>query len=126
MNIEAYNLDSLRKLVRDLQKENKELRLLLANAEIPYSDSEVFTEIPSESKEYDLDQGARIAAQYINEYMVQKFFSMFWGRMDVFAKRAKNGNYYPQCDNRWNNVKCQNKETKKYIAKIANINVGQN
>ena len=25
MNIEEYNLDSLRKLVRDLQKENKEL-----------------------------------------------------------------------------------------------------
>lgn len=37
MNIEAYNLDSLRKLVRDLQKENKELRSLLNNAEIPYS-----------------------------------------------------------------------------------------
>ena len=33
MNIEAYNLDSLRKLVRDLQKENKELRLLLDKAE---------------------------------------------------------------------------------------------
>ena len=34
MNIETYNLDSLRKLVRDLQKENKELRLLLDKAEI--------------------------------------------------------------------------------------------
>ena len=99
MNIEAYNLDSLRKLVRDLQKENKELRLLLDKAEVPYTNSEVFPEIPSE-EEYDLDQGARIIDQYINEYLVQKFFSMFWGRMDVFAKRAKNGNYYPQCDNR--------------------------
>ena len=89
MNIEAYNLDSLRKLVRDLQKENKELRLLLDKAEIPYTNSEVFVEIPSEAEEYDLDHGARIAAQYINEYMVQKFFSMFCGRMDVFAKRAK-------------------------------------
>lgn len=36
MNIEAYNLDSLRKLVRDLEKENKELRKLLDKAEIPY------------------------------------------------------------------------------------------
>ena len=35
-NIEAYNLDSLRKLVRDLEKENKELRKLLDKAEIPY------------------------------------------------------------------------------------------
>lgn len=37
---------------------------------------------------------ASIADQYINEYLAQKFFSMFGGRMDVFAKRAKNGNYY--------------------------------
>lgn len=113
MNIEAYNLDSLRKLVRDLQKENKELRLLLDKAEIPYTNSEVFVEIPSEAEEYDLDQGARIADQYINEYMVQKFFSMFWGRMDVFAKRAKNSNYYPQCDNRWNNAKCPKQRNEK-------------
>ena len=34
MNIEAYNLDSLRKLLRDLEKENKELRKLLDKAEI--------------------------------------------------------------------------------------------
>ena len=113
MNIEAYNLDSLRKLVRDLQRENKELRLLLNKAEIPYVNSEVFLEIPSESKEYDLDQGARISEQYINEYMAQKFFSMFWGRMDVFAKRAKNGKYYPQCDNRWNNAKCPKQRNEK-------------
>lgn len=113
MNIEAYNLDSLRKLVRDLQKENKELRSLLKNAEIPYSNSEVFTENPSESKEYDLDQGARISEQYVNEYMAKKFFSMFWGRMDVYAKRAKNGNYYPQCDNRWNNAKCPKQRNEK-------------
>ena len=113
MNIEAYTLDSLRKLVRDLQKENKELRLLLDKAEIPYTNSEVFIEIPSEAEEYDLDQGARIANQYINEYLEQKFFSMFWGRIDVFAKRAKNGNYYPQCDNRWNNVKCPKQRNEK-------------
>ena len=33
MNIEAYNVDSLRKLVRDLQEENKELRKLLEKAD---------------------------------------------------------------------------------------------
>ncbi len=44
MNIEAYNLDSLRKLVRALQAENKELRELLEKAEIPYSNSEVFVD----------------------------------------------------------------------------------
>ncbi|MFR1945934.1 TOTE conflict system archaeo-eukaryotic primase domain-containing protein [Faecalimonas umbilicata] len=26
---------------------------------------------------------------------------MFWGREDVYARRGKNGGYFPQCDNRW-------------------------
>ena len=52
MNIEAYNLDSLRKLVRALQAENKELRELLEKAEIPYSSSEVFGEIPVRKEEF--------------------------------------------------------------------------
>lgn len=92
MNIEAYNLDSLRKLVRDLQKENKELREMLAQADIPYVKSEVFSEVPFSSVEYDLDQGGRIHRQYIDRTMATRFFSMFWGREDVFARRAKNGN----------------------------------
>lgn len=40
MNLKSYNLDSLRKLVRDLQKENKELRSLLSEANIPHAKSE--------------------------------------------------------------------------------------
>ena len=36
MNIEAYNLDSLRKLVRSLQDENKRLKVLLDKADIAY------------------------------------------------------------------------------------------
>ena len=42
MNIEAYNLDFLRKLVRVLEKENKSLKALLNRADIPYERSEVF------------------------------------------------------------------------------------
>ena len=38
--------------------------------------------------------------------MATHFFSMFWGREDVFAKRGKNGGYFPQCDNRWNDRIC--------------------
>jgi superfamily II DNA or RNA helicase len=45
--------------------------------------------------------------------MATKFFAMFWGREDIFAKRAKNGNYYPQCDNRWNNVLCPKQKGQK-------------
>lgn len=104
MNIEAYNLDSLRKIVRELQKENRELRELLDKAGIPYAESEVFTDIPVAAQEYDPDQGARINQQYIDRNKAKQFFAMFWGREDVFARRAKSGKYYPQCENRWNMI----------------------
>lgn len=43
-------------------------------------------------EEYDPDQGERIfAPPYITEEMATHFFSMFWGREDVYAKRGKNG-----------------------------------
>lgn len=119
MNVEAYNLDSLRKLVRDLQKENKELREILAQADIPYVKSEVFSEMSAPSAEYDLDQGNRINQQYIDRNIAIKFFAMFWGREDVFAKRAKNGNYYPQCDNRWNAVCPKQRGKKQYCEECA-------
>lgn len=106
MNVEGYNLDSIRKLVRNLQAENKELRALLKKSNIPYTASHAFLDTPIRAEEYDLDQGARINSHYIDRDMARKFFSMFWGREDVFAKRAKNGNYYPQCNNRWDNAIC--------------------
>jgi len=106
MNIEAYNRDSLRKLIRDLQSENKELKELLSKAKIPYGESEAFSDTPTKAEDYDLDQGARIIHKDIDNQKVNQFFSMFYGRKDVFAKRANNGKYYPQCDNRWNYIKC--------------------
>lgn len=42
MNIEAYNLDSLRKLVRSLQDENKRLKEQLGKANIPYNEENAF------------------------------------------------------------------------------------
>lgn len=55
MNLEAYNLDSLRKLVRDLQAENMELRRLLEKADIPYADSGAFQDNRISTEEYDPD-----------------------------------------------------------------------
>lgn len=77
MNIEAYNLDSLRKLVRDLEKENKELRKLLDKEEIPYANKNTFSENIVDLEEYDLDQGARINQQYIDKQLATKFFQCF-------------------------------------------------
>lgn len=34
--------------------------------------------------------------------MAKWYFSMFWGRDDVYAKRGSKGGYFPQC----NNLKC--------------------
>ena len=121
MNVEAYNLDSLRKLIRDLQKENKELKLLLDEASIPYGDESIFKNPPTNAEEYDLDQGSRIEELVVNERSAQLFFSMFWGREDVFAKRAKNGQYYPQCIERWNDSICPKQRGERVFCEDSNI-----
>ena len=42
MNIEAENLDSLRKLIRELQEENNYLKEKLKKANIAYPESGIF------------------------------------------------------------------------------------
>ena len=106
MNIDAYNLDSLRALVRKLEKENQNLKQKLNEANIPYSSENFFVESSEENAEYDLDQGGRIIERYITENMAKWYFSMFWGRDDVYAKRGSKGGYFPQCNNRWNDRLC--------------------
>ncbi len=106
MNIEAYNLDSLRRLIRSLQDENKRLKAQLNKANIAYESEHVFEEKIETAEEYDPDQGGRILSKYITEDMVNKYFAMFWGRTDVYAKRGTKGGYFPQCNNRWNNRIC--------------------
>lgn len=106
MNIEAYNLDSLRRLVRSLQDENKKLKAQLNKANIAYESKHVFEEKIETAEEYDPDQGGRILSKYITEDMVNKYFAMFWGRTDVYAKRGTKGGYFPQCNNRWDNRIC--------------------
>lgn len=106
MNVDTYNLDSLRALVRKLEKENKNLKQKLNEANIPYSSENIFAESSEENAEYDLDQGGRIMERYITENMAKWYFSMFWGRDDVYAKRGSKGGYFPQCNNRWNDRLC--------------------
>ncbi len=106
MNIEAYNSDSLRKIVRRLEEENKNLKEKLRQANIPYEEENPFDDFDG-SDQYDPDQGGRIDhSVYINEDIARRFFSMFWGREDVYARRGKNGGYFPQCANRWNSSIC--------------------
>ena len=110
MNIEAYDIDSLRKLVRSLQSENTTLKAQLQKANIPYEDYSHFEEKIETLENYDPDQGERIInPEYITDDMAKRYFAMFWGRQDVYAKRSVNKEtgkvaYYPQCSNFWTNV----------------------
>ena len=107
MNIEAYDTEALRRLVRLLEYENRLLKDKLKKENIPYEEINPFEEIIENTEEYDLDQGARIVhPMFITEKMAIRFFSMFWGREDVYARRGKNGGYFPQCDNRWDAKLC--------------------
>ena len=114
MNIEAYDAESLRRLVRLLEYENRLLKDKLKKENIPYEEINPFEETIENTEEYDLDQGARIVhPTFITEKMAIRFFSMFWGREDVYARRGKNGGYYPQCDNRWNDALCPKQRKEK-------------
>ena len=114
MNIEAYDADSLRKMVRLLEYENKILKDKLKKAGISYEEENPFEEKIESAEEYDLDQGSRIVnPPYITEKMAIRFFSMFWGREDVYARRGKNGGYFPQCANRWNDRLCPKQRKEK-------------
>lgn len=115
MNIEAYDADALRRLVRILQTENKALKEKLKQANIPFEEEDPFEEVPERKEAYDPDQGARIMnSRYITEEDAKRYFSMFWGREDVYAKRGRNGGYFPQCDNRWNTNLCPKQRGEKY------------
>ena len=67
MNIEAYDLDSLRKIVRNLQQENEALTSQLKKADIAFDAPNPFEATIENINEYDPDQGERILGRYITE-----------------------------------------------------------
>ncbi|MBD5549270.1 MAG: DEAD/DEAH box helicase family protein [Lachnospiraceae bacterium] len=114
----------LEKRIHYLEKENQYLKKLLADAGISYSEKE----INGGGNEYDPNQGSRIIPRDITETDAKVFFSMFWGRTDVYSKRTikkSTGevNYYTQCYNFWKNgclriagskIKCQDCQRQAY------------
>lgn len=118
MNIEAYNLDSLRKLVRNLQDENKRLKMQLEKANIAYESENPFEEKIETNEDYAPDQGERILSKYITEDLVNKYFAMFWGRTDVYAKRGTKGGYFPQCNDRWKDRICPKQRGEKINCEV--------
>ena len=114
MNLEVCSTEYLRDLFRKLEKENQYLKSLLDKAEIPYAHNEHFDVDPTETAEYDVDQSSRISEYELNRETANKFFSMFWGRQDVYAKRSKKGAYFPQCKNRWEHICPKQQGQKKF------------
>ena len=106
MNVEAYNLDSLRALIRSLQDENLRLKALLDQANVAYETADIFDKKLDCIEVYDPDQGGRILDTFITKELANQFFSMFWGRTDVYARRGAKGGYFPQCNNRWDASIC--------------------
>ncbi|MDE6387576.1 MAG: DEAD/DEAH box helicase family protein [Lachnospiraceae bacterium] len=118
------NIEELEKRIQFLEKENQYLKKLLAGAGISYSEKET----DGGTNEYDSDQGSRIIPRNITETDAKVFFSMFWGRTDVYGKRTikkstKEVNYYTQCYNFWKSscprvagskIKCQDCQKQAY------------
>lgn len=101
LKVKQYDTNSLRKIIRKLEKENIELKKQLKTSNIVYDEQTFFDESILEKEEFDLDQGARINKRFITIDLARDFYKFFWGRQDVYAKRSKKGGYFPQCENRW-------------------------
>lgn len=104
------NISQMQKRLNDLQLENQILKNILDKAGVVYHKELSALRQRGTKESYDPEQGKRIIhPQAITENMANQFFSMFWGRQDVYAKRSVNKEtgkaaYYPQCDNFWTNV----------------------
>ena len=101
------NVSRLQMRINDLQLENQILKNLLDNAGISYHQELMRLRAGDEFCEYDPNQGARIRMpKEITEEMAVMFYSRFWGRQDVYAKRSEKkdtgeASYYTQCHNFW-------------------------
>ena len=112
MRTTIQDLNSLRGIVRKLQEENETLKKLLEDNGIEYESEEII-DASDTPDDYDEDQGGRIMTYTPTLDMAKEFYAYFWGRTDVFAKRGKNGGYFPQCTARWDNPDCPKKRNEK-------------
>lgn len=113
------NAKELKERIYELENENSYLKSLLEQAGISYT---LPVDVKPDTKIFDPEQGKRIIPIEITYNHARRFFSYFWGRMDVFSKRYQNKTtgktgYFPQCDNFWrwgicpkasgNKIKCK-------------------
>ena len=101
------NITLLQKRINDLQTENQMLKDILEKNGIHYKEEIKCEFFADRTEAFGEDQGARIIhPSEITEKMANIFFSRFWGRQDVYAKRYENKHtgkigYFTQCENFW-------------------------
>ena len=100
-------IKELEEEVSKLRNENSRLQQLLKDHGIHYS-------LEDSNEDYDSEQGKRIHSYTVDSSMANRFFYMFWGRMDVYSQRIVNKKgkvgYYPQCWNFWKQGCSKNSE----------------
>ncbi|WP_292194263.1 hypothetical protein [Butyrivibrio sp.] len=74
MQLESHDLNTLRKIIRDLEEENRSLKSLLSDNGIVYESTSVYDEDVESRDVYDPDQGARIIKYAITRDMAKLFF----------------------------------------------------
>ena len=103
----SENVSRLQMQINDLQLENQTLKNLLDNAGISYNQELKRLRAEDDYCDYDPNQGTRIQMpKEITEDMAVMFYSRFWGRQDVYAKRSEKketgeASYFTQCNNFW-------------------------
>ena len=116
------DISRLQTQLNDLQLENQILKNILDNSGISYRQELMRLRSSEELCEHDPNQGARIQEPAeITEKMAVMFYSRFWGRQDVYAKRNEKkdtgeASYFTQCHNFWKEA-CPKKHGQKINCK---------
>ena len=125
MNIEAYDIDSLRKLVRSLQNENTVLKAQLQKANIPYEDYSHFEEKIENLENYDPDQGERIInPEYITDDMQKGILPCFGDGRMYLQREARMADIFLNAIIVGITLCALNKEAKKYSVMNVKIHSG--
>lgn len=112
------NITLLQKRLNDLQLENQVLKEILERSGISYADELRKYQHPDGTELWQENQGGRIIHPVcITDEMANKFYGRFWGRQDVYSKRAVKKStgevgYFPQCNHFWKEC-CPKKHGKK-------------
>ena len=87
------NVTRLQKQLNNLQLENQVLKNILDKAGLSYQNELASIGKKDTKEDFDPEQGKRIVyPKEITDRMAKLFFSFFWGRTDVYAKRNVNKN----------------------------------